>query len=77
MLDAKTVIANLQAEVEAERDENAAAIALIQGLVAEIKAAATQGDLQRVVDLTTQAHANSQSLADAVKQNSASGAPNI
>lgn len=72
-LDAKTVIANLQAEIEAERDENAAAVALIQDLVQEIKSAATQGDLQAVQALTDQAHTNAQALADAIKANSGTG----
>lgn len=76
MLNASEVIANLRTEIAAERDENAAAVALIQGLVQEIKSAATQGDLQAVKDLTDQAHANAQALADAIKTNSASGQPN-
>lgn len=76
-VDSKKVIDALRVEVEAERDTNAAAVALIQGLVAEIKSAASQGDLQAVIDLTTQAHTQSSSLAAAIKANSASGAPNV
>jgi len=76
-LDVATIIANLKTEVEAEKDLMTAAATLITNLVGEIQKAATQGDLQKVQDLTTQAALQSKDLAALLTKYTASGVPTV